>query len=298
MTVTTSKTAVLSHILPPSPSGQAMVLEALLGYLDSADYCLISQGLHSSGAQAARGYPLTLNPLGVRNLFGRLPQINPQKDTRLHRGLRPLLQVYHRLWSFGSLAGSHETIVELYATQLEAIFEREGCDVIVACTGDLYNLPAAYAASQRTGIGLIPYIFDDYGYQWTGDNRAFALEWEPKVLKAARAVVVTNEYMARAYQDRYGVASTIVRNPALLPDLASLDRVPRLLDSGTFNIVYTGSVYSAHYDAFRCLVAALGRLGRPDVRLHIFTSQPAPSWRCRNSWNPRGDSCPCFHDDI
>ena len=267
-----AKIGILSHVLPPSPSGQAMVLAALLEFLRPADYCLISQEAHPSLTHAASYYRLVLRRREISRWLQRLPKINPEKGTRLHRVLRPLLRAYHNLQRRGTLRSDHSAIVEAYAAQIETIIRRESCDLIVACTGDLYNLPAACMVSQRTAIGLIPYIFDDYGYQWTDDNRAFALEWEPRILKAARTRIVTNEAMARAYQQRYGVTSVIVRNPTVLPDLAALDRAPRTLDSGTFNIVYTGSVYSAHYDAFRCLIAALDQLARPEVRLHVFTS--------------------------
>ncbi len=298
MTAAGKKIAVLSHILPPSPSGQAMVLEALLDYLDPADYCLISQQMASPDAHAANYYPLVPRRARVVKWLQHLPQINPDKDTRWHRVLRPLLWVYHSLQTQGTLTGGPDAVVKTYADQIEAIVRREGCGLIVACTGDLYNLPAAYTVHQRTGLPYVAYIFDDYGYQWTGTARMFALEWEPRVLKAARAVMVTNEFMARAYQERHGVTSTIIRNPAALPDLTALDRGPRVLDARMYNVVYTGSVYSAHYDAFRCLIEALDRLARPEVRLHIFTSQPVDRLNQEGIKGPYVEIHPHFSHDV
>jgi glycosyltransferase involved in cell wall biosynthesis len=42
---------------------------------------------------------------------------------------------------------------------------------------------------------------------------------------------------------------------------------------GKIKIVYTGAVYHAHYDAFHNLLAAIQQIGRPEIKLHIFTAQ-------------------------
>jgi glycosyltransferase involved in cell wall biosynthesis len=44
--------------------------------------------------------------------------------------------------------------------------------------------------------------------------------------------------------------------------------------NGEITIVYTGAVYSAHFDAFRQLLAALKIMNRPEVKLHIYTLDP------------------------
>lgn len=161
------------------------------------------------------------------------------------------------------------------ARQIGEIARKERLGLIVACSGDLVDLPASCLAARRAEIPFVPYLFDDYLYQWTGSMRAAARRMEPWVMKHAKAVIVPNEYLRDEYAKRYGVRATVVRNPCPLPDLAALDAVPRVFPPEGIAIVYTGAVYHAHYDAFRNLVAAIRRLGRPDIRLHLYTAQTA-----------------------
>ena len=159
--------------------------------------------------------------------------------------------------------------------QIEAIVRKERLGLIVACSGDLVDLPASCLAARRAGIPFVPYLFDDYLYQWTGSMRTAARRMEPWVMKHAKSVIVANEYLGDEYSRRYGVNVTVVRNPCPMPDLAALDAVPRVFPPGGIDIVYTGAVYHAHYDAFRNLVSAIRKLGRTDVRLHLYTAQTA-----------------------
>ncbi|HYE16131.1 MAG TPA: hypothetical protein VD968_16960, partial [Pyrinomonadaceae bacterium] len=55
---------------------------------------------------------------------------------------------------------------------------------------------------------------------------------------------------------------------------------------GEVRIVYTGAIYEAHYDAFRNLLAALERLGRPEVKLHAYTTQRAEEMAGRGIGGP------------
>lgn len=159
------------------------------------------------------------------------------------------------------------------AKAIEKIIQKENCGVLIACTADLYNLPSAFLACRQTSIKFVPYIFDDYAYQWSGINRLISKKLEPILLKNADAIIVTNEYMQKEYLKRYGVNSTVIHNPCSLPDIDELDKADRVLNESEINIIYTGSIYSAHYDAFRNLIAAIQHLKRSDVKLHLYTSQ-------------------------
>jgi glycosyltransferase involved in cell wall biosynthesis len=49
--------------------------------------------------------------------------------------------------------------------------------------------------------------------------------------------------------------------------------IPWPADPGEIKIVYTGAVYHAHYDAFHNLLVALQEIGRPEIKLHLYTAQ-------------------------
>jgi glycosyltransferase involved in cell wall biosynthesis len=267
------KFAVLSHILPPSPSGQAMMLGYLLSTFAPDDYCLISTEAYPPDAHAAAYTHLVTGRTFLSPLLRRFPKVNSDKDTPFHRALRPLLRLYQHLRG-DYRAGEIDRLAADLEHELKRILMRAGCDVLIACTGTPQEMVAAYRACQAIGIAFVPYIFDYFGLKHTGDARTLALRHEQEILQGAAAILVTNEFMAEEYRRLYGVESTIVRNPCRLHDLARLDAAPRALPSETFNIVYTGAIYSAHYDAFRNLAAAVARLDRSDVAVHLFTAQP------------------------
>lgn len=246
------KVLVVSHTIPPSHSGQAVALYQLLSGLPAGRYCLLS-GRQVKNARNAATEEL---PGAYHRL--KLSRALPIVD---FPGVRTVGLLLSSAW------------IKLRARQIERVLQEEGCRLAVACTGDLYNLPAAYLACSRLRIDLIPYMFDDYAYQWTGARRTMARLLEPLIVKYACRLIVPNEFLRDEYRRRYGVESAVVHNPVEFFDLEELDGAKRYLDQKFFNIVFTGAVYHANFDAFRNLIAALGRLDRADLKLHIYSAQ-------------------------
>jgi len=250
-----SKFAAISHILPPSPSGQAVILYRLLKDLPQERYCLMSREDYSG----ERSYGSASGKLSASYYHLKTPMCLPETGP----GFSALGTAFNARW-----------IVAKRARQIEEIARREGCGLLIACSGDLYDIPAAYYASRRLNIDLALYLFDDYVYQWTGYRRSAAKRFENTVMKHVRAVIVPNEHLQMAYRNRHGIQSTVIHNLSPLPDLDALDKEKHAFDNHGINIVYTGAVYHAQYDAFRNLIAAIQSLKRTDVKLHIYTAQP------------------------
>lgn len=253
--MTPPKVAIVSHVLPPSPSGQAVVLYRLLERMSADRYCLISRERYDGGAGAGDA---------SARLAGRYRHLVPPPRPI---GVRRADPFSLRLTA-AAFAG-----VDDRARQVARIATDERCGLIVGCTGDLLDLPAAALAGRRTGIPFVPWLFDDYVYQWTGPVRRVARRLEPGVFRRPRGAIAPNEFLRAEYARRRGVTAALLRNPCPMPDLDALDRGGPVFGNGGIPIVYTGAVYRAHYDAFRNLVAALRRIGRPAVRLHVYTAQ-------------------------
>lgn len=244
------KFALVSHVLPPGWSGQAMVLYRLLSGLEPETYCLLSRESYDG----AEGFS--------KKLPTRYYRLKPEFLTRGGR----LSRWRERLGVLTGLAGR--------AVRIARIARRERCDAIVACTGNLLDLPAAYLASRALRVRYYPYLFDDYVEQWVGERKRWlAGRLAPYLLRGAAGVIVPNEFMRAEVRRRYGVAATIVRNPCDLAAYESLELAEPAFAGEEVRIVYTGAVYEANYDAFRNLAAALGRLDAP-ARVHIYTAQP------------------------
>ena len=198
------KLAVLSHSLPPSPYGQATMLYRLLRNFDPNDYCLLSRENYDSFSYiqntSSKSVPTASPRLPAK--YYHLPQaIQLKRPNRLRlrvlrEGINVLLSVFQR------------------ARNIVRIIKEEKCGAILACSGDLYDLPAGYFASRWTRIPFFAYFFDDYVYQWTKRlYRYFARCVEPLILKGATGVIVPNEALCNEYLRRYKIKPMIIHNP-------------------------------------------------------------------------------------
>ncbi len=275
------KIAVLSHILPPSPSGHAIVLHRLFRDLDPDRYCLLSVQNYNA--------PEFLTSLAAGHACPRLP-------ARYHY-LPTAPYLHHSSWALTrllrkGLGTAREMLTR--AARIAAIVKREQCTGIIACSGDLIDIPAAYLAARWLRLPFVPYMFDDYTAQWTLQfPRTFARHAWRFLARRASAVIVPNEFLAAEYRRRYAIEPVIVRNIIEDPDADGLHERSWPADSGTIRIVYTGAVYDAHYDAFRNLLSALAELSEPSAELHLFTG-------CARDWlEMQGLRGPViFHDHV
>jgi glycosyltransferase involved in cell wall biosynthesis len=262
------KVLVLSHALPPSPSGQATVLYRLLGGVEPDSYCLVS---------------------GTKNDFGSLPGDPAQRLLGRHWTMEPVPQL--RDFSspivarIASLA-NHLLRVVLGARQLRRIADEEGCETVLACTGDPFDLPVACLASRLSRMNLYLYYFDYYSEQWAGTQyHRFAERVEGGIVRRADGIFVPNEGMQEELADRYGVSSKIVRNPVDTRRAGEM-RAFWPTQSTEIRIVYTGSIYRAQADAFKTLLRSLSILTHLNVRLHLYTAQTGEDLRRQSIVGP------------
>lgn len=245
------KFALVSHVLPPSCSGQAVVIYRILQAIDPNCYCLISRQNYDCGDYQGG--------------------ISSRLSAHYHY-LPPELRLRGR--RFG-LFGANSWLQTLQrARRIARIVKHERASAIVACSGDPYDLPAGYLASRWVKVGYYPYIFDDYLYQWVAPQlRSFAHRFEATLLKGADEIIVPNEFLRDDYRRRYGVESVVIHNPCEESEPGPEHKFSWPNDEGEIKIVYTGAVYHAHYDAFHNLLVAIQQIGRPEIRLHLYTEQ-------------------------
>lgn len=229
-----------------------MVLYRLLRTLDQGSYCLISRQDYDSeidhGDSASK----------LQAQYYHLPD-----------GLGMGALSKFGLFGMGSWLKTVQR-----ARRISQILKGEESKAIVACTGDLYDLPAGYLASRWTGARYYVYLFDDYFYQWTASlHRVFAQRWERVLVGGATGVIVPNEFLGEEYNHRYGIKPIVIHNP--YEESEGVQKMERDLSAqqGEIKIVYTGAVYHAHYDAFQSVLTAIREMGRPKMKLHLYTAQ-------------------------
>lgn len=256
------KFALISNVLPPSETAHAAIIERLLRDLDPDQYVLLS----------SRNYEDDQFPEYSQRLSARYYHL--KQTYRLTRDYRfGLESVRNRV--------NLMLDVVLRARQITRVLRDECCDAVVVCTGgnELFDFPAGYLASRWIGARFYAYLLDQYSHMVSYVmGNSFLRCFEPLVMKGAAGVIVPNEFMQNEVNRRFGVDPVIIRNAC---DLAAYDTLAseaaRIETSATgdadVRIVYTGGVGPLHYDVFRNLLAAIGTLGRDDIKLHLYTNQ-------------------------
>jgi glycosyltransferase involved in cell wall biosynthesis len=254
------KFALVSHKVPPAGTGQSLVIYRLLHNVGPEHYCLVSTEPHDVN-KPGEG-PSKLLPCSYHYLP---PAYALQRGYRL--GLRQLRE------------GINVPLaIVQHSRRIADIVRSEGCHAVVACTGDVTLLPAGYLASRATKVPFYAYVFDHYSYrEWDDPVAAFwARRLERLIIKGAAGVIAPNEILRNDLQERFGVNATVIHNSFDISPYETNGVVNTDTSSASdeIKIVYTGAVYEAHFGAFRNLMAALAKLGNPNVRLHLYSNQP------------------------
>ncbi len=255
---------LVSHVLPPSWSGQAVAIGRLLAEVDPATYCLVS--------------------------------LNDYAKKRNDRFIEALGGAYHRIAEdipdIARMEGRRKRLALLYAAfmrgwRIARIANQERCSALLGASGNIADLPAAYLASRLLGIPFFPYLFDDYVYQWQDPTfRSFAETFASLIFPNSKSVIVPNEFLAREIRRRYSASTTIIRNPCetgqpgnkmLCRKELGPSQPPCRSESQDGNsIVYTGAIYYVNFGAFRNLISAMddpGLSNLPNLALHLYTAQ-------------------------
>jgi glycosyltransferase involved in cell wall biosynthesis len=239
------KFAFLSPVVPPSWSGQAIVIGRVLRGLEPDSYCLISRAYEGHDQDFTQGLP---------GQYFHLPPdmaINGPGMSDGQRRLRILANVAR------------------LALKIRGILGRTGCQALVVATADLTLLPAAYLASRLSRAALYPYLFDDYTYQWPDElMRGMAQRFEAHIFPRAAGLIVPNEFLADEIQKRHHLSPALVRNPCEAPEPPPR----RDHQGGEINIVFTGAIYHVNFGAFRNLLAGMAGPGLEQVKLHLYTA--------------------------
>ena len=248
--------AFISHIFPPSPSGQAVALYRILRGFDPNLYYLINSNMNSAPIEygddsfqlAAKYYYLSPEP--------KLKRPNRFCLSIIRNTINIFFQIFSRT----------KNIVKI-------IHREPGTRAVIACTGDIVDIPAGFLASKITKLPFFVYLFDDYVYQWCGVQRSFAKQMASIIFHHSAGVIGPNEYICEEYQNRYGISTTLVRNPFGADELSDQPDLQWPFKKEKIKIIYTGAIYHANYDCFCNLIQAMDDLPNLNLELHIYTSQ-------------------------
>lgn len=280
------KIAIISPVLPPSRSGQALVLYHLLNGVEPSKYCLISNQDYNHEIQEK----LCSQKLPVKYYY--IPPIF-QLRKRLSVGKSFFLLLDHI-----GYAKPLENYIIQRAHHIANILVKEKCEAIVACTADLFDPVAAFYASKMLNIPYYLYAFDHYSYQTTHyQDKRYAQKIEKEIINGAKGVIVPNEYLEKEYNKQYGVKPFVIHNPFKISEYKPIESNHHQ-ERNQKTILYTGAIYDAHYDAIQNLTTALKMIELPEVYLHLYTSQHQIVLKIKGISGPVVFHKPCHHTEI
>jgi glycosyltransferase involved in cell wall biosynthesis len=251
------KLAIISPVLPPAPSGQAIVLYRLLRYTDPEDYILISPSKYDEKCGDT-----DICSERLSGQYFNIPHGNPRILYQMLKGS------YFGLSFF----------LDMYLNKRTGIFvdllKKENISKVIVCTADLLDPYCAYIACQKLNIPFYLYVFDDYIDQWTDRYYSeFAKVRGPLLFKNAAEVIVPNESLKSYYNTQYSIDPVVIHNPVDLSDYGNESSNISYDDGSEIAIVYTGSIYAAQYDALTRLTRAISNIEGKTVKLHVFSSE-------------------------
>ncbi len=246
------KFCVISRSLPPSSTGQAIILFRILSGIDPKRYILVSQDDYSS--------------MGLGN------NLNMRLESRYYRYYKELF-----VGNFSELGLIYIAFQKIFNIFYRFFFllnlvEKEELQLIIACTGGSMDILIGYLVSNIARIRFIPYIFDDYNYDRVLLPLRFLLRIGTRfIFNNSEKLILTNEYLLNQYKTEYHVDSIVIHNP--YNQNCCISKVPWPLTFPKIRIVYTGSIYDAHYSAVKNLLYALDTLNNPNIIFEIYTPQ-------------------------
>ena len=246
------KFGVISHSLPPSPTGQAIMLFRLLQEIKPDKYFLVSKEDYSNinpADQSTQWLPTHYYCIKKKYSVSNFPILR-----FFDKNIKRLFDFWGRF------------------ILLSKIAKKENCKVLVACSGAELDIIIGFLVSKLKKIKFVPYVFDDYVYQWVSFRRRFFITIvTPIILKYSENVIVPNEFLQDNYKKRYHIIPVVIHNSYSVKENEIV--IPWPSEPGKIKIVYSGSIYDAQYDAFIDLLDALRILNCKEIELDIYTPQ-------------------------
>lgn len=258
----------MSASAPPTGGGASVALARRLRALPDQSYLILTT--HSNDSRhTGRVDPLPATYFGLDDANqaisgGRLTQTAVALQRALPEWLARMVGPFLRLARDAIALLLRRRAVRRRAEQ---IIRSEQPDGVLATSDDGIFLIAAYQAARATNLPMCVLLLDIYARNnYSFLKRLVARVYEPKILRSATKVFVTNPQAQSHYRSLYGIEPVVLEHssPAGPPARTKSTKSDHI-------IAYTGSVYWAQADAVRNLVEAL--LTLPEVALELVTEQ-------------------------
>ncbi|NNM58825.1 MAG: glycosyltransferase [Legionellales bacterium] len=252
--MTTSKLLIVTPVAPPSPTGQSIILERLFESWSTKNYCFLVTQESSSSANEKATVP-------IYSLISK----NKTQKQYIKKSSAFFSKIKKKL--------SNALTFVFLLKKILFIIKKEKISILICSTGDPLTFPASAIICKLKKIPLILYIFDDYIYQWPQPFiRKLAKLIEKPCVKLSSDIIVQNEFLAKIYHERYHIQPIVIHNKLSRKMTVATPKTFEMPGDIPIKIVYTGSIYYVHYDAFLNLTSYI-KQSEKKIELHIYTAQ-------------------------
>lgn len=158
------------------------------------------------------------------------------------------------------------------------VVKERNIEVIVGFSDYGPSMVSTYYIHKATNVPFCIYLFDIYkGNLFPMTGNILAAIFEPKLLRKAERIIVTNKGTKEFYRRRYG--NRIADKIKIIHNSTDSEPYLKLQTSITphqppYTILFTGNIYWAQISSIKNLIKAIEKMTDLDVRFKIYSSNP------------------------
>ena len=282
MTSNLKKTLIISSYAPPAIGGPQNLYNLLRDFPKNS-YCILTSFYNIDNLSAKTGTWLKGKYIFYDNAStsGSLkthPEITKERPSRLI--LNKLKHLVKRVWLLGALGGTFimlSQIIMIVRVGIKSI-KKEKIETMIGFSDYGPAMISTYLLHKITKKDYYIFLFDIYKNNFYPVFPAGFLAniFEPKILKKADKIIVTNEatlnYYAQIYGEEIRKKITIIYNSTFPESYLKLHT--EYNPKPPYTILYTGRIYWPQIRSLKNLIKAIEEINDIDVKLEIYCPNP------------------------
>jgi glycosyltransferase involved in cell wall biosynthesis len=277
------KILIISTYSPPSMSGASQNIYNLLRNSNKDSYYILTSFYNIDNISAKTGiwlkgqyifYDKTSASGSLKIHFKK----TEEQSSRLI--LNKLKYLVKRIWFLGALGGTFimgSQIIMIIRTGIQAI-KKEKIKIIIGFSDYGPAMISTYIINKITKKPYYIYLFDIYkdNFYPVFPASILAKIFEPKILKNAEKIIVTNEetlnFYAKEYGEKIRKKIIIIHNSTFSEHY--LNFYNDYDSKSPYTILYTGSIYWPQIRSLKNLIKAIEKINDIDINLKIYCPNP------------------------
>ena len=277
------KILIISSYAPPSMSGASQNIYNLLRNLPKDSYSILTSFYNIDNISAKtstwlKGKYIFYDKISASDLLRTQSEIIKERPSRLI--LNKLKYLVKRIWFLGALGGTFimgSQIIMIIRAGIKTI-KKEKIKIMIGFSDYGPAIISTYFLNKITKKPYYIFFFDIYkdNFYPVFPASILAKIFEPKILKNAEKIIVTNEgtlnFYAKEYGEKIRKKIIIIHNSTFSEHYLNLynDYDPK----SPYTILYTGSIYWPQIRSLKNLIKAIEEINDMDINLKIYCPNP------------------------